>query len=83
VRTRYGYGCSGYKAGCRFSVGAYICSRALSLANVKMMLESGQTSKIKGFISKNGKSFDAYLRLSEGKCVFAFDEESENIQTGN
>ena len=37
------------------------------------MLESGKTSLIRGFVSqKNGKSFDAYLKLSDGKVIFEF-----------
>jgi hypothetical protein len=39
-----------------------------------MLLSTGRTSKIQGFVSKNGKSFDAYLKLDEnGKVVFDFD----------
>ena len=71
-RTKYGYGCSGYKEGCKFSVGAYICGRAISARNVSQMLESGKTSVIKGFVSKNGKSFDAALKIDGDRCVFDF-----------
>ena len=37
-----------------------------------MLLETGRTSKIQGFISRNGKSFDAVLKLEDGKVVFDF-----------
>ena len=72
IRHRYGYLCSGYKAGCKFSVNAYICGRAISLSNMKLLLERGETSKIRGFTSKKGNTFDAVLKLSEGRAVFDF-----------
>ena len=72
LRNRYGYGCSGYKEGCKFFVGAYICSRAVSVSNMKLLLENGQTSMIRGFVSKKGTNFDAALKLSEGRAVFDF-----------
>ena len=74
IRTRYGYACTKYKEGCKFSISKSICKRIISASNVKMLLSTGRTSKIQGFVSKNGKSFDAYLRLDEnGKVVFDFD----------
>ena len=73
-RTSFGYGCSNYREkDCKFSVNRVICGRVISLENVKKMLESGKTYKIQGFISpKSGKSFDAFLKLENGKCVFDF-----------
>ena len=74
VRTKFGYGCSGYKEGCKFGFGNYICNRTISLSNAKSLLDTGKTHKIKGFISKKtGKIFDAYLKLDEGKVVFSFE----------
>lgn len=73
-RGKYGYGCMGYKEGCKFRIGSFICGRSISVSNVKMLLDTGRTSKIRGFISQKGKNFDAYLKLSEGKCVFDFDD---------
>ena len=73
VRTKFGYGCKGYKDGCKFSVGSVICNRVISFDNVKKLLENGKTEKIDGFISKkNGKSFDAFLKLENDKVVFDF-----------
>lgn len=76
IRGRNGYGCSGYKkTGCEFSVYGFICHRVISKSNMQMLLETGRSSKIKGFISKNGKLFDAYLKLEEGKVVFDFGDK--------
>lgn len=73
VRTKFGYGCSGYKNGCKFSVNGKICGRIISMQNVRQLLETGKTYKIKGFVSqRTGKSFDAVLRLENGKTVFEF-----------
>lgn len=72
-RTKFGYGCSNYReSGCKFTIGAYILGRSISKSNVRMLLEKGRTSKIQGFTSKNGKKFDAFLKLSDGKVVFDF-----------
>jgi hypothetical protein len=72
-RNKFGYGCSAYKEGCKFRVSAYMCGRAISKKNVSLMLESGRTSIIKGFVSpRTSKSFDAALKIDGDKCVFDF-----------
>lgn len=74
VRGKYSYGCRGYKEGCEFKLGIYICGRAISVSNAKMLLETGATSKISGFISKkNGKTFDGKLKVADGKVIFDFN----------
>ena len=73
VRTRFGYGCTGYKDGCKFSINNIICGRVISLSNAKKLLETGRTYKIENFISKNGKNFSAYLKLEGNRAVFDFD----------
>ncbi|MBQ5390702.1 MAG: topoisomerase C-terminal repeat-containing protein, partial [Clostridia bacterium] len=37
-----------------------------------LLVQTGKTSKIKGFISKNGKPFDAALRLENHGAKFDF-----------
>ena len=72
-RDKFGYGCANYKQGCKFRVSAYICSRAISKRNVELMLQSGRTSVIKGFVSaRTGKNFDAALKIEGERCVFDF-----------
>lgn len=74
IRTKFGYGCTGYKEGCKFSINKSICKRVISVSNVKMLLATGKTSKIQGFVSKNGKNFDAVLKLGDdGRVVFDFN----------
>ncbi len=73
-RTSFGYGCSGYREkGCKFAVSNVICSRVISLKNVRQLLTTGKTYKIEGFVSpKSGKTFSAYLKLKDGRTVFEF-----------
>ena len=72
-RGKYSYGCMGYKDGCEFKINTFICGRSISVSNARMLLETGRSSKIRGFVSRKGTSFDACLKISEGKCVFDFD----------
>jgi DNA topoisomerase-3 len=72
VKGRYGYGCMGYKEGCKFRVGSFICKRVISLSNARLLLETGKTAEIQGFVSKNGKSFNARLKLEGDRAVFDF-----------
>lgn len=72
VKGKYNYGCMGYKSGCKFKINFVICKRIISINNAKMLLSTGETSKIKGFVSKNNKPFDAKLKLQDGQIVFDF-----------
>ncbi|MBQ8448414.1 MAG: topoisomerase C-terminal repeat-containing protein [Clostridia bacterium] len=69
MRGKWSYGCLGYKEGCTFRINFYICKRAISVSNAKLLLETGKTSKIKGFTSKKNTLFDAQLKLDEEKKV--------------
>ena len=73
-RTSFGYGCASYREkNCRFSVREVICGRTVSLAMARQLLTEGKTGLIEGFVSpKSGRSFDAFLRLEEGRAVFEF-----------
>jgi DNA topoisomerase-3 len=84
-RFRTFYGCTGYKEGCKFSVNISICGRAISVANLKLLTENGRTAVIQGFVSaRTKKTFDAALKLEEGRAVFDFErKESPRLsQTG-
>ena len=75
MRGRYYYGCRNYKEGCAFKVGVYICDRAISVSNMKLLLSEGRTAKITGFTSKRtGKTFDGRLKLENGTAVFDFSD---------
>lgn len=75
IKGRYGYGCLNYKQGCKFRISNVICKRIISINNAKMLLRTGETSKIKGFISKNNKEFDARLKFDDNNnIVFDFSK---------
>ena len=76
-RYKTSYACSGYKEGCKFSIGLYILGRAISVQNAKLLLETGRTAKIQGFLSKKGKLFDANLKLDGDRVVFDFENEQK------
>lgn len=73
IRDRYGYGCTGYKDGCKFKISGNICNRQISKNNAILLLKNNKSSKIKGFTSKNGKKFDAYLKIENNKVEFDFN----------
>ena len=51
------------------SISKTISGKNISKTMVKNLMEKGRTSKLKGFKSKSGKTFDAMLVLSDGyKC---------------
>ena len=79
VRTTFGYGCSNYKEkSCKLGIRQYICGRAVSVANVRQILESGKSSLIRGFVSpKSGKRFDAYLTLDGNSVKFEFEQRRQ------
>ena len=72
VKGKYGFGCSGWREGRKFRISGVICKRVISIANARKLLSEGKTAKIQGFISKNGKPFDASLKLEGDKAVFDF-----------
>ena len=73
IKNRYAYGCRDYQ-NCKFKINTSICNRVISKSNVIKLLSEGTTSQIEGFISKNGKEFNAKLKLdNDNKVVFDFN----------
>ncbi|VEF47416.1 DNA topoisomerase III [Bacillus freudenreichii] len=66
------YGCSEYQNGCTFTLPKVFCGKKLSDAMIRKILNSGRTGLLKGFKSKKGKSFQAYLQVENGKLKFEF-----------
>lgn len=63
------YGCSGYHDGCKFTFPKKWAGKNLTENQIKQLLNNGKTSLIKGFKSKKGKSFDAYLKLNKDRKI--------------
>ncbi len=74
VRGKMNYGCMGYGSGCEFKVGITICKKTIPKAEVMRLLATGATAKMRGFISKNGKTFEARLVIKDGAAVFDFSK---------
>ena len=76
-KTKFGYGCSGYKDGCKFNIGE-IAGKKISEKQAQDLIIKKKTNIIKGFKSKAGKTFDAALKLTaEGKIEFDFDDSKK------
>jgi DNA topoisomerase-3 len=63
------YSCESGKGGCGFVIWKTIAGKAISITQATKLLNKGKTDLIKGFKSKEGKPFDAYLILKENKSV--------------
>ena len=61
------YSCSGWKQGCKFVIWKVIAGKKISIRTAKTLLAKGQTKPLKGFKSKDGKPFEARLKLVEGE----------------
>lgn len=81
-KGRYSYGCTGYKAGCKFRINLVIAKRVISVSNAKLLLETGKSGFINGFVSKSGTPFSAYLKLENDKTVFEFDNTKKPQNAG-
>ena len=71
------FGCSAWrKTGCQFVVWKVMSDKRLPVAQVRSLLNKGITSKIKGFKSREGKPFEARLKVgSEGKVGFLYGDD--------
>lgn len=74
IANKSGYGCNKWKEGCKFFIGSKIASKSITESMVKKLLKDKKTNLIKGFKSKNGKVFDAFLIIKDSKIVFDFKE---------
>ncbi len=73
IRGNSAYGCMGYKDGCTFRVGTMICRRPIPKSEVARLLATGTTAWLRGFVSKNGKTFEGRLVLQGGEVKFSFE----------
>ena len=74
VRGKSNYGCMGFADGCKFKLGVTVCRRDIPKTEVARLLATGSTARIRGFISKTGKPFDARFVLKDGEAQFNFDK---------
>lgn len=65
LETAKAYSCCGGRSGCGFIIWKTIASKNISVAQAKKLIEKKKTDLIKGFKSKAGKEFNAYIVLKE------------------
>ena len=84
VRTLdWGYSCSGYKEGCKFSINKKIADKTITESQAIALCQKGKTTLIKGFKSKSGNTFDAYLiyNKADNKISFQFPEKKNDSKS--
>lgn len=70
------YSCTRWKEGCGFTIWKIVAKKKLSLVQIKSLITIQKTDLIKGFKSKAGRPFKAYLHLNkEGKVEFEFGKD--------
>lgn len=77
IQTQKAYSCSRWKSdGCSFAIWKEMAQKTITEAQVKMLLTSGKTNVIKGFKNKDGKPFDAAIKLTDGNVGFDFQQDT-------
>ena len=71
--TPKAYSCNGGRDGCGFVIWKRISSKTITKSQAVKLIKNKKTDKLKGFMSKNGKPFNARLVLKNGKVEFSFD----------
>ncbi len=72
VARKGSFGCTEYDNGCKQSFPATFLRKRLTSKQVEYLCTKGKTPVIKGFVSKNGKKFNAKLVLEDGKLKMEF-----------
>jgi len=74
IEGKRGYGCNRFREGCDFVVWKEIAGKKLTENQIRTLISKGRTSRLRGFKSRSGGTFQARLRLDpEWKVVFEFD----------
>lgn len=75
INTQKAISCTKDSEDCSFFLLKEISSKKLSEKNIKDILTKKETSLIKNFKSKAGKSFDAKLKVENGSVKFQFNNK--------
>lgn len=74
IKGKFGYFCSTKKdIGCKFAINSEICGKQISETQTIKLIQKGKTNLIKGFVSKSGKEFDAYLVFDRKQNKIGFE----------
>lgn len=67
------YSCTRWRDGCAFTIWKTVANKKLTDSHIKKLMADKKTNLIKGFKSKSGKPFHAYLIINkDGKVEFEF-----------
>ena len=72
IEQEKSFGCSGWRAGCRFAIWKKIAGKTIGVRTAQSLLREGRTTVLKGFESKTGKKFEARLVVDAGEVRFQF-----------
>ena len=72
VEQTKAYSCDNWKSGCQFKIWKTIAGKKITIRSAQALLKKGRSPKLKGFESKSGQPFDAYLKLDGGEVRFDF-----------
>jgi len=67
------YGCTNNQGGCTFTLSKKVLGKTISQSNIKKLLNGERTNLIKGFKSKKGKKFDAFLQYDAENQMVKFE----------
>ncbi len=83
VEGKRAFSCSRWKTdGCSFYIWKTVAGRRVTAAEASALLERGRTRLLRGFRSKKGRRFAAYLVLEDGEVRFAFPESKGRRREG-
>jgi DNA topoisomerase-3 len=68
-----GYACIAREFGCKFNILNEIGGKSITRSQILMLLNSGRTAIIKNFVGKDGKVFDAVLKVNVAEKKVEFD----------
>lgn len=71
------YGCTNYQntPQCRYSLPKSLSGKVLPKTAIKALITTGKTATIRGFKSKNGRTFTAQLVMVDEKIKFIFENK--------
>jgi DNA topoisomerase-3 len=62
IEGKRGFGCSGYKEGCKFVLWKEKSGKIITLSQAQRLLK-GETIALKGFTAEDGTNFDSKIKL--------------------
>lgn len=80
VEGQRGYGCLGYKDGCKLVVWKQIAGRAISVEEMQILVKDGVTPILDGFTARDGRNFSAAIRLQSDGTTQLLPSGSDSAQ---